>query len=297
MTDTAPTPMGLDEREVHVWYAATEVSPDPATLSRFRDWLSPEETARYQRFMFDRDRQQFLMTHALGRSVLSRYVAVPPEEWQFSAGKLGRPEIASPAFERPLRFNLSRTCGLVVCAVAWDRELGVDVENLERPNLGLDLISRYFAPAEIEELGRLSIEEQRRRFFDYWTLKEAYLKARGWGLSAPLDKFWFYLESGRAPWVAFDESLADDPGSWQFNQYAPTTRHLIALAVRRGTGEEEIAVTVRDAELGSMGEEGEDTSLDESLQKKEKRFNRREGRERRGGREDDYEEEKKEGEH
>jgi len=251
MTETTPL-LSLGDCEVHVWYAATDEQLGPELLSRFGGWLSADETARYERFKFDRDRHTYLMTHALGRSVLSRYVAVSPEEWQFSKGQFGRPEIASPALDRPLRFNLSRTRGMVVCAVAWDRfgtrELGVDVENLERANLGLELISRYFAQPEIEVLHQLPEEQQRRRFFDYWTLKEAYLKARGWGLSAPLDKFWFNLEPDQAPRVAFDDSLADDPASWQFNQYTPTPQHLIALAVRCGT-EDDVAVTIREAEL------------------------------------------------
>lgn len=258
MTDTTPSLLSLGGSEVHVWFATTEEESNPAAVhaekfDRFRDWLSPDELVRYDRFKFDRDRLTFLMTHALGRSVLSRYVQIPPKEWRFSKGQFGRPEIATPALDRALRFNLSRTRGMVVCAVAWEsdsgnRELGVDVENLERPNLGLDLISRYFAPPEIAELTRLPMEHQRRRFFDYWTLKEAYLKARGWGLSAPLDKFWFTLEQGQSPRVAFDPSLSDDPNVWEFNQYTPTERHLIGLAVRRGK-EGEIAVTVREEEL------------------------------------------------
>ena len=122
MTDVFPsTPLALGDREVHIWYATTGEPIDfPCCQSGWRDWLSADEVVRYQRFVFERDRQQFLMTHALARSVLSRYVAIHPREWQFAAGEFGRPEIASPALDRPLRFNLSRTRGLVVCAVAWD---------------------------------------------------------------------------------------------------------------------------------------------------------------------------------
>jgi 4'-phosphopantetheinyl transferase len=175
-------------------------------------------------------------------------VPIRPEKWRFSAGKFGRPEIESPKLDEPLRFNLSRTRGMVVCAVGRDRELGVDVENIDRENLGLELISRYFAAPEIEALSALPTEAQRRRFFDYWTLKEAYLKARGWGLSAPLDKFWFYLEPGQMPRIAFHGSIADDPTAWQFNQFTPTGQHLIALAAGR-TNQGDIEVTIRDAQL------------------------------------------------
>jgi 4'-phosphopantetheinyl transferase len=248
MPDAASSLIALAFDQVHVWYAATAEPLDPAAAARFRGWLSAEETARYQRFKFERDRQQYLWTHALGRSVLSRYVPVQPEEWQFSAGKFGRPEIESPELDKPLRFNLSRTRGMVACAVGWDRELGVDVENIERENLGLELISRYFARSEIEALNQLPADQQRRRFFDYWTLKEAYLKARGWGLSAPLDKFWFHLEPGQRPRIAFESSLADDPAAWQFNQFKPTAQHLIALAASR-TNQADLEVTFRDAEL------------------------------------------------
>jgi 4'-phosphopantetheinyl transferase len=74
-------------------------------------------------------------------------------------------------------------------------------------------------------------------FFDYWTLKEAYIKARGLGLTLPLGQFTFHRIPGRAPAISFAPELHDDPSSWQFAQFWPTRDHRMAVAVRR-TGDD-----------------------------------------------------------
>ena len=96
--------------------------------------------------------------------------------------------------EGGLRFNLSHTDGLVVCLVAVEREIGVDVEHTARAgSVGIEIAERFSSPSEVAELRSLPFADQRSRFFDYWTLKEAYIKARGLGLHLPLDQFSFHL--------------------------------------------------------------------------------------------------------
>ena len=103
----------------------------------------------------------------------------------------GRPEILDrPAGVPDLRFNLSHTDGLIACAVTIGREVGVDVEHVGR-RLTHDIAGRFFAPREVADLKSLPVAEQPRVFFDYWTLKEAYIKARGFGLALPLGDFAF----------------------------------------------------------------------------------------------------------
>lgn len=209
---------------------------DPAAWAKheaYRAMLSADEHARMARFVFERDRRAFLITRALVRTTLSRYAAVPPAKWAFIANVHGRPEILDrPSGVPDLRFNLSHTEGLIACAVTIGREVGVDVEHIQR-RLAHDVAGRFFAPREVDALKALPADEQARVFFDYWTLKEAYIKARGFGLALPLADFAFALNPPAPPTIAFEPVLEDDPSTWQFAQDWPTPVHRLALAVRR----------------------------------------------------------------
>ncbi len=224
----------LDPEEVHLWLASGDVLSDRAALEACRGWLTEAERARHQRYVFERNRDEFLATRALVRTTLSRYADVEPGAWVFRVNGYGRPEIAEPPL--PLRFNLSNTEGLVACAVvrAQDgREIGVDVERAERRTDVALIAEGFFAPFEVSALRALPRELQRERFFRYWTLKEAYIKARGLGLAIPLAHFWFILDGVDSPKIAFDPRLEDDPATWQFMELRPGPGHHAALAVRR----------------------------------------------------------------
>ena len=199
----------------------------------YRALLSPDEHDRMSRLIFERDRRRFLLTRALVRTTLSRYADVPPAGWSFIANVHGRPEIVDrPPGVPDLRFNLSHTDGLIACAVTIGREVGVDVEHIGR-RLTHDVAGRFFAPREVSDLKQLSDDEQHRVFFDYWTLKEAYIKARGFGLALPLADFAFQLSPSSSPRISFEPSLEDDPATWQFFQDWPTPQHRLGLAIRR----------------------------------------------------------------
>jgi 4'-phosphopantetheinyl transferase len=218
---------------VHIDLLHTGNADALAKLDSYRTLLSPDEHQRMARFVFDRDRRAFLMTRALVRTTLSRYANVKPADWQFIANAHGRPELLDrPAGVPDLRFNISHTNGLIACAVTIGREVGVDVEHIVR-HLTHDIAGRHFAPAEVNDLRRLPDEEQKRVFFDYWTLKESYIKARGFGLALPLGDFAFKLNPPHPPTIAFEPALEDDPATWQFLQEWPTPQHRLALAVRR----------------------------------------------------------------
>ncbi len=120
-----------------------------------------------------------------------------------------RSSIGPPACP-DLRFNISHTDGLIACAVTIGREVGVDVEHVGR-RLTHDVAGRFFAPREVADLRALPDDEQQRVFFDYWTLKEAYIKARGFGLALPLGDFAFKLNPPDAPAITFEPALEDDP--------------------------------------------------------------------------------------
>lgn len=229
------TLLPLPPDEAHLWYLLSDEIHDPDRLASYERLLTPDEHARRARYVFERNRHEYLLTRALVRTVLSRYVPVAPEAWRFTPAAHGKPEIASPRDIPPLSFNLTNTDGLIACLVAFDRDVGVDVEDTQRKGETTGVADRFFSPSEVADLRGLPAEAQVDRFFDYWTLKEAYIKARGLGLALPLAQFSFTLEPERVR-IAFDPRLEDDPASWQFMQQSPTARHRLAAAVRRGSG-------------------------------------------------------------
>ena len=208
---------------------------DEALLSGYDALLSDDEQAKCRRFRFDKDRHCCLVTRALLRTTLSRYTDVPPGAWRFVLNPHGRPEIDAPREARWLKFNLSHTNGLVVCLVARERAIGVDVEDRERGGRLLDVAERFFSPSEAAALRALPENEQLDRFFLYWTLKESYIKARGMGLAIPLSQFSFDIGPGIT--VRFDPRLGDDPESWQFTALGVGRRHAVAAAFRRCSGD------------------------------------------------------------
>jgi 4'-phosphopantetheinyl transferase len=233
----------LTHSEVHLWYTLPDSLTDPQLLHSYQALMTSDEHERQQRFHFEKGRHEYLVTRALVRTVLSRYVVAAPHDWRFVSNTYGRPEIASPLHLPPLCFNLSHTDGLIVCVVALDREVGVDVENLNRPGETVEIADHFFSPTEVAALHALPPEAQRQRFFAYWTLKESYIKARGMGVSLPLDQFSFHLDTRCPIRISFEPRMQDNPHSWQFAQFQITSQHLVAVAIRRGV-DSDLALTV-----------------------------------------------------
>jgi 4'-phosphopantetheinyl transferase len=204
---------------------------------RYLQLLSEPERAKWQRFVAQDARLQYLVSRALVRTTLSRYAEVPEHAWQFETNRYGRPHVSQPQALRDIQFNLSNTTGLVVCAVTKDCDVGIDVENIARILDTDALAPTVFAPMELADFRRVSSGDRRNRFFSYWTLKEAYIKARGMGLSIPLDAFWFDL-GGPSPLLHVTDRCRDDPERWSFHQYAPTAEHRMAVAAAAPRGAE-----------------------------------------------------------
>ena len=222
----------LTPAEIHVWLAFYDEISDDSLLASYRKLLSVAEKEQETRFYFARDRRRYLVTRALVRTVLSRYASIQPSEWMFSTNAYGCPAVVN-AQAKDLSFNISHTHSLIVLGVTRSRALGVDVENFQAREVSIDLMDRYFAPQEVEVLTAAPPHEQQYRFFEYWTFKEAYIKARGMGLSLPLDKFSFQYADDRAVEIAILPELADDAARWQFWQFQPKPEYLVAICAER----------------------------------------------------------------
>lgn len=200
-------------------------------------WMQPEERARHDRFAFEHSKSEFRLARWLVRTTLSRHAPVDPADWRFETNPHGRPAIARAHGLPELRFNLTHTPGLLAIAVARGREVGLDAEDTLRPGETVGIAHRFFAPPELDALLALEDEADRHeRFFALWTLKEAYIKARGLGLALPLASFAF---SWREDGLGFlcDARAGDDPARWHFTRHRPTPRHAMALAVERRDGD------------------------------------------------------------
>jgi 4'-phosphopantetheinyl transferase len=184
----------------------------------------------------------------LAREVLSRYAPIAPRDWRFEAGRYGKPRIVGPAgFAKRIAFNISHTDGLVIVGVTSRRALGVDVECMQR-RAALEVAERFFSAPEVRALQRLPVQMQALQFWELWTLKESYVKARGMGLSIPLDQFAFHLDQPHAVSIGFEPGFDDDPARWQFRQMRLTPHHMLALCVEAAAVHETpIRLSLREA--------------------------------------------------
>lgn len=169
----------IADDEVRVYVAR----PGAVDAAKARALVTEEERAWLETFRFDRDRHEHLVSRALVRVCLSRHLSAPPASFRWRLGAHGKPSL-DPA--RELFFNASNHRDVVVCALSRYEDLGVDVEPIARGDEILEVVGTVFSPPEREVLDTLALPERRDRAVTLWTLKEAYIKALGLGMSAPL---------------------------------------------------------------------------------------------------------------
>ena len=212
---------------------ANVFADDAARIARALSWMTPAERDRFAKFRHDRDRWMFALGREMARSLVGMALGVPPDAWTWREGPHGRPEIAQPATK--LHFNLSHSAGVVVCALSRNRAVGVDVEDRSRRAPDPAIVSRYCSPAEAEDVCAQA-DGWRDRFLTYWTLKEAYLKARGLGISVHLSDISFTLDGVDRAYIGFLDSLAGTDARWNFHIAPLEPHHLAAIAVEARDG-------------------------------------------------------------
>ncbi len=232
LVHTGDPPVPLGPHEVRVWYALVADHTEPWQQEQFRALLATDERRRLERLVTPALKQEFLLTRALCRHALSWHTGVAPAAWTFECNRYGRPEIRSPLGLPALRFNLSNTRSMVACAVALDTDVGVDVECWNHPGDTVPMGAQVFSDTERLALQCCPPALQRRRFYQHWTLKEAYIKARGVGLSLPLHAV-SVDPLARPLQVTLAAELGDPVAGWQFEQFELESQHVLALAVCR----------------------------------------------------------------
>ncbi|WP_406284381.1 4'-phosphopantetheinyl transferase family protein [Streptomyces sp. NBC_00209] len=236
MTEARYGSIGSELSAVQVWVCNNEDLPMAFAETLACHWLDEEERHTASRFIFDRDRDQYLVAHAFVRRVLSLELGFPESELRIRRTAKGRPfldgedAVARRSRMRP-DFNLSHTRGVNAVAVGYGRRVGIDVERVDRTSRSrLDLFSGVFSDREQRWLGALPEERRPHALLRLWTLKEAYTKARGLGMSLPFDSFDFNLSAERGV-LEFRPPPCDESGLWQFVELQPSPRALVALAI------------------------------------------------------------------
>jgi 4'-phosphopantetheinyl transferase len=217
-------PLRLDDSAVDIWRADLDVHP--LELNRLQDSLSPDELDRAARLHFARDRRHFIVARAILRDILARYLDQPPAELRFSYSAHGKPSLARNWDSAGLRFNKSHASNLAVYAIARNREVGIDVERIEPKWAVGEIANKFFARNEISKLHSLQESIGPEAFFDCWTRKEAYVKARGAGLQIALDSFEVSLAPGEQP-----RFLSEGEFGWSLKAIPLDRDYVAAIAV------------------------------------------------------------------
>jgi 4'-phosphopantetheinyl transferase len=223
-----PPPLGADA--VHLW----RVRLDPPVVGDDA-WglLSDAERGRALRLLQEHHRRRFVAAHAALRRILAGYTARPARALRFTVGPHGKPSLAESATSRgKLEFNLSHSADLGVIAVARERPVGVDLERWKREMNHLELAERFFSPAERASLRALAErpDDLVHGFFAAWSRKEAYLKARGEGVTRGLHHFDVSLAPDEPARLVADR-LDSAVDRWRMRSFIPESGYSGAIVV------------------------------------------------------------------
>jgi 4'-phosphopantetheinyl transferase len=230
-TAWAPPPPRVvaSDRDVHVWLASLD-QPAPA-LRRLADTHSGDERARVERFRFERDKRRFTTGRGVLRMILGRYLDREPGLVRFRYGPAGKPALLDGPDGAALRFNVSHTGDLAIYAITRQHEIGVDVERIDAALGTQQIAAGFFSAQERQMLERLPPDQQVEGFFNCWTRKEAYLKARGDGLGRPLDQFSVSLAPHEPARLLHVEGEPREAGRWSLLHLTPASGYVAAIAV------------------------------------------------------------------
>jgi 4'-phosphopantetheinyl transferase len=221
--------------EIHVW--SVRLDPPAGQVERLGRCLSSDEWERANRFRFEKHRRQYVVGRGALRTLLASYLGTRPELVRFTYGPRGKPFLAPPLDAGGLHFNLSNSDELALVGFVLGREIGVDVEYLRKMPDCEQISERFFSESERTVLRSIPFPAKEEAFFNCWTRKEAYLKAVGEGLAAPLDSFDVTLALDEPPRMLTLEGDAGRAARWFFHHLRPAPDYVGAIAIEGGTWE------------------------------------------------------------
>lgn len=220
----------LSREEIHVWRARLDLPT--ARVQSLLSTLSSDELDRAERFYFKKDRQHFIVARGLLRAILSRYLDIESSQLRFCYTNYGKPALTNgPDHSDKLEFNLAHADGIVLYAVTYGRKVGIDIERVRIDLDYEDIAARFFSSLERTMLDSMPTGMRTEAFFNCWTRKEAYIKARGEGLSMPLDQFDVSLIPGQPAILLNSRGDLQDVAHWSLQELMPGLGYVATLAV------------------------------------------------------------------
>lgn len=200
-------------------------------IQALSDILAPDESLRAGRFHFQKDRERFVVARGALRHILSGYLKTLPEQIHFSYNQYGKPALSEDGSRNLLSFNVAHSHEVALYAVARGREVGLDVELVREDFACREIAKRFFSAREVAALRTVPKEQQAMAFFNCWTRKEAYIKARGEGLSHPLDRFTVSLVPGETASLLSTDDDPQETSRWSLVELSPGAGYVAALAL------------------------------------------------------------------
>ena len=220
----------LAHDEVHVWVASLDVGS--ARIENLERTLTEDECKRAERFNFEKDRRHYIVARARLRAILARYLHIEPDEIRFCYSRNGKPLLADESRSHEVHFNVSHSHGMALYAITRGREIGVDLEYFRKNVVDTARIAeQFFSTREVAMLRSLPTQMRELAFFTCWTRKEAYIKAKGDGLSLALKSFDVSLTPGKPAALLRTEGDPQEASRWSLKELSPCSGYVAALAV------------------------------------------------------------------
>ena len=219
----------LARHEVHVWRANLDLTP--ARLQSLYQILAPDEQARAGRFRFQKDRDNYTAARGLLRTILGRYLDMEPAQLSFGYGPYGKPGLLAGLGRSGLNFNMAHSHRMAIYGLTYNRCIGVDLERIQTDFDCEQIAARFFTPQESATLRALPPALRHEAFFNGWTRKEAYIKARGEGLAFPLDQFEISLTPGEPARLFHVGGDVVEANRWSLQALKPDPAYAAALVV------------------------------------------------------------------
>jgi 4'-phosphopantetheinyl transferase len=218
----------LGENEVHVWRASLD--QNAKVIANLASLLSQDEYERAVKYYRVVNRDRFIVGRGVLRKIISAYLSLSPGELRFTYNEFGKPAVSNDQNGLAINFNLSHSAELVLYAVTRGRVVGIDIEYIRKDFATLEIAEHFFSKDEVAALKSLPLDQRTTGFFNCWARKESFIKAKGMGVSYPLNRFTVSLAPSEPPALLnFDDER--EVARWKMYELRPGAGYAAALII------------------------------------------------------------------